>query len=126
MKKTITCIVCPNGCTLDISYDQDAQGKVTISQVTGNLCKRGVEYAQQEMTDPRRTIASSVLVRNGDLPLVSVRTSGAIPKNQIFDVMKEIRKVEVDAPVKAGTVIIPDVLHLGVDIIATKDVASNQ
>ena len=41
---------------------------------------------------------------------------------RIFDVMKEVRKVTVAAPVSAGDVIIKDVLGLGVDIIATKDV----
>ena len=58
----------------------------------------------------------------GDLPLASVRLSGVIPKDRIFDVMAEIRKVEVTAPVHEGDVVIADVLGLGVDVIVTKDV----
>ena len=126
MNKELTCIVCPNGCDLHITYSQDAQGKITVEAVTGNLCKRGEEYARQELTDPKRTIASSVLVKGGDLPLVSVRTDKAIPKARIFDVMAEIRKCTVEAPVTAGTVLIPNVLGLGADIIATKDVGRKE
>ncbi len=126
MNKELTCIVCPNGCDLHITYRQDEKGKITVEAVTGNLCKRGEEYACQELTDPKRTIASSVLVKGGELPLVSVRTDRAIPKARIFDVMAEIRQCTVEAPVAAGTVLIPNVLGLGADIIATKDVGKGK
>lgn len=36
--------------------------------------------------------------------------------------MEEIRKCQVKAPVRAGTVLIPNVLGLGADVIATKTV----
>lgn len=126
MNKDLTCIVCPNGCDLHIIYSQDEKGTITVESVAGNLCKRGEEYARQELTAPKRTIASSVLVRGGNLPLVSVRTDKAIPKARIFDVMTEIRKCTVEAPIAAGTVLIPDVLGLGADIIATKDVGKKE
>lgn len=122
MTKDITCIVCPNGCTLHIDYEQSADHKIQVKAVTGYTCKRGLEYANQEMTDPKRTIASSVLVEGGEAPLVSVRTNGPIPKAKIFAVMAEIQKTTLQAPVKAGTVVLADVLGLGVDVIATKTV----
>lgn len=121
MNKEMTCIVCPNGCTLQLDYEI-REGKPVLKKVTGNLCSRGEEYARQELLAPKRTIASSVLVEGGELPLVSVRTRGAIPKEQIFPVMEEIRKCQVKAPVRAGTVLIPNVLGLGADVIATKTV----
>lgn len=121
MNKEMTCIVCPNGCTLQLDYEI-REGKPVLEKVTGNLCPRGEEYARQELLVPKRTIASSVLVEGGELPLVSVRTRGAIPKEQIFPVMEEIRKCQVKAPVRAGTVLIPNVLGLGADVIATKTV----
>lgn len=123
MTKDITCIVCPNGCTLHIDYEQNAENNILVKAVTGYTCKRGLEYANQEMTDPKRTIASSVLVKGGDAPLVSVRTNGPIPKAKIFDVMTEIKHVTLQAPLKAGTVVLPNVLDLGVDVIATKDIS---
>ena len=73
MNKEMTCIVCPNGCTLKLDYEI-REGKPVLAKVTGNLCPRGLEYARQELLAPKRTIASSVLVEGGELPLVSVRT----------------------------------------------------
>lgn len=121
MNKEMTCSVCPNGCTLKLDYEI-REGKPVLAKVTGNLCPQGLEYARQELLAPKRTIASSVLVEGGELPLVSVRTRGAIPKEKISDVMEEIRKCRVKAPVAAGTVLLSNVLGLGADVIATKTV----
>ena len=119
MKRTFTCIVCPNGCEIDAEYDG-----TNVLSVTGNLCPKGKTYVTQELVDPRRTIASSVRVTGGELPLASVRLTQPIPKARIFDVMREIDKVTLSAPVAIGDVVIPDVLGLGSDVIVTKDVAS--
>ena len=124
MNKELTCIVCPNGCDLHIAYEKSAE-TIEVLSVEGALCKRGETYARQELIAPKRSIASSVLV-GGELPLVSVRTKGVIPKNMIFPVMKEIRKTVVKAPVEEGSVLIPDVLGLGIDVIATKRVEKKQ
>ena len=117
MKRTFTCIVCPNGCEMEAEYE----GTNVIS-VTGNLCPKGRDYVTQELVDPRRTIASSVIVKGGILPLTSVRTNRAIPKDRIFDVMAEINKVTLTAPVHIGDVVIKNVLGLGSDVIVTKHI----
>ena len=75
MLREMTCIVCPNGCDLEIQVED---GKVL--SVKGALCRRGEAYAEQEITDPRRNIATSVLVDGGELPLASVRLTAPIPK----------------------------------------------
>lgn len=93
-----------------------------IASVTGNTCAKGEAYVTQEIENPMRNIATSVLIDGGELPLASVRLSGMIPKDRIFDVMGEIRKVEMPAPVHESDVAIADVLGLGVDVIVTKDV----
>lgn len=111
--KELTCIVCPNGCHLQV--EQHGENIV----VEGNLCKRGEVFAINELTCPMRTIASTVKTTFKDYPVISVRVSGGIPKAKIFDVMQEIQKVIVDHPVQIGDIIIQDVCHLGVDIIAT-------
>ena len=115
MLKTFICIRCPNGCEVAV----DTQSFETL----GNLCPKGAEYAREELTGPMRTIASSMLVEGGDHPLVSVRLSKPVPKARIFPVMEQIRKSKAQAPVKAGTVLVPDVLGLGSDVIATTSVA---
>lgn len=112
-----TCIVCPNGCEMEARLENGQ-----IIEIQGASCPRGESYARQEILDPRRTIASSVLVRNGALPLVSVRLNQPVPKNRIFDVMREISKQELDAPVACGTCVISNVLGLGSDVIVTKSV----
>ncbi|MBQ2106570.1 MAG: DUF1667 domain-containing protein [Lachnospiraceae bacterium] len=117
MNRTLTCIICPNGCELEIAYEGDQ-----ILSVTGNKCPKGAEYAEQEIKNPMRTIASSVKLTNGTMPLVSVRVNGPIPKAKIMDVMAVISETSVDAPVKIGDVVIADVLGLGVDVVATRNV----
>ena len=92
--------------------------------MVGAMCKRGDAYVNQEVVDPKRNIATSVKVIGGDIPLVSVRITDVIPKKEIFNVMDEIKKIEAVAPVKIGQILIEDVLNLGVDVIATKDVDS--
>ncbi|OON84805.1 molybdopterin oxidoreductase [Oribacterium sp. C9] len=121
MKRTFTCIVCPNGCEITADYEE-REGAVEVIAVNGNLCPKGKEYVAQELTDPRRTIASSVRVESGEFPLVSVRLTSPIPKNRIFDAMEEIKKCSVKAPVVSGTVLIHDILGLGSDVVITKDV----
>jgi len=117
MKKVYTCIICPNGCEIEAEIvDQ------SIFSLTGASCKRGTEYVEQELTDPQRTIATSVLVEAGELPLVSVKLTSAIPKNRISDVMKEIKTIKLVAPVEIEQVIIKNVLGLNSDVIATKTV----
>lgn len=111
--KEFTCIVCPRGCRLTIDDNMN---------VTGNTCPRGKEYAISEVTNPVRTITSSVRVTNREDLLVSVKTSGAIPKGKIFQVMAEINKIGVKAPCKIGQVVLSNVLDLGVDIVITKNI----
>lgn len=118
MKRTLTCIICPNGCEMEL--EQGEGGSLTLR---GAGCPRGEAYARQEMTDPQRTIASSVRLRNGELPLVSVRLSRPVPKRDIFPIMEEIRKAELEAPVRIGQCVIANVLGTGSDVIVTKNVA---
>lgn len=47
-----------------------------------------------------------------------------IPKDRIFDAMAQIRRCKVTAPVKAGAVVIRDLLGLGCDVIVTKTVGA--
>jgi CxxC motif-containing protein len=95
---------------------------INVLSVTGHLCPKGKSYVTQELIDPQRTIATSVCVEGGVLPLVSVRTASAIPKDRIFDVMAEINKQMLTAPVHIGDVVIENVLGLGSDVIVTKNI----
>ena len=121
MKRTFTCIVCPNGCEIEAEYEG-----TEVRSVTGNLCPKGKKYVTQELVDPRRTIATSVRVLGGTLPLASVRLTNAIPKDRIFDAMDAINRQTLTAPVKIGDVVIKGILGLDSDVIATKNIEKAQ
>ena len=116
--RKLVCIVCPRGCTLEISEEN---GEYDIS---GNSCKRGRDFAVSEMTEPKRTICSTVRTVFPDVPVLPVRVSAEIPKDRIFDVMKEINSFLLEKHVARGEAVIENVLGLGVDIIATSDICS--
>lgn len=118
MIKKYTCIICPNGCEIKATIE----GTDTITSIEGATCKKGEEYVKQELINPQRNIASSVLVKDGILPLASVRLTKSIPKKYIFNVMNEIKKVRLEAPVKINQVAIKNVLNLSSDVIVTKNV----
>ena len=114
MEKQLICICCPKGCHLNVDAENGS--------VTGNGCKRGIEYGINEVTNPVRVVTSTVKVSNGELPVVTVKTRNPIPKELNFKCMEEINKTVVEAPVKIGDIIIKNVLETGVDIIATRNI----
>lgn len=115
MKRTMTCIECPQGCSLEI----EADGSRVIS-VTGHKCRRGDKYARQEIEAPKRTLTTSVLTKGLELKMLPVRTSGPIPRERLFDAMDAVKRLTVTSPVKAGSVIATDLLGLGVDLVACR------
>ena len=111
--KELTCIVCPRGCRLKVDDNME---------VTGNACPRGTIYAINELTNPTRTITSSIRVSNRPYTLVSVKTDKPVPKDKMFDVMKEIDKLSIDAPTRIGQVVLANVLGTDSNIVITKDI----
>jgi CxxC motif-containing protein len=116
-KKDMVCIACPLGCKMQIQTL--VNGKTTF-KISGNKCSRGEKYAIDELTNPTRMVTSTVIIKNGHLSRLPVRTSSAIPKDKIFECMKTLEEVEVEGPVKSGEVIIKNLLGLNIDIIATR------
>ena len=112
MKRELTCIVCPIGCQLTVELEN---GKVTA--VGGNTCPRGKVYAENECTNPQRTITSTVKCSDGSM--VAVKTDRTIPKEKMFECMEIINNKILDLPVSIGDVIIEDVF--GSNIVATQN-----
>ena len=115
--REMICICCPMGCRLEVD-DSD----VNNIKVTGNTCPRGAKYAKDEVVCPKRMVTSIAEVKGGTIRMVSVKTSDAIPKDRMFDALKLLDGLSVQAPVVKNQVIVKDILGLGVDFIATKDV----
>jgi len=98
-----TCVVCPNGCALQVEVSEGEETKVL--SVTGNLCPRGDAWARQEVENPLRTISTNVLVKGGTLPVASVRTLDAVPLARIKDVRNSLRSIVLQAPVHIGDIV---------------------
>ncbi len=114
--KEFTCVSCPMGCMLEARSGLNGEFKIS-----GNRCKRGLVYGLQEMKDPRRNISSTVAVKGAEINSLPVKTEKPIPKNKIFEVMKEINHIIVESPINVGDVIIENVLGTGVNIVATRN-----
>ncbi|WP_195269112.1 DUF1667 domain-containing protein [Eubacterium sp. 1001713B170207_170306_E7] len=114
--REMTCITCPNGCRLTV---EETEGRIVV---TGNQCPKGEAFAISELTNPMRTISTTVRTTSPAVPVVPVRVSGEIPKARIFEVMAAINRLTVTAPVGRGAVLAADVLGLGVDVVVTSDV----
>lgn len=112
--KELICIVCPKGCHLKVDENQNYK-------VTGNSCPRGAEYGAKELTHPTRTITSTVKITNAALPRVSVKTNRDVDKQLIWDIMKCLDEVCVEAPVHRGDVVVENICDSGADIVITKD-----
>lgn len=118
--KELTCVVCPNGCPILVNVEDDAIPVVT--EIQGTVCKRGKEWAHQEIENPLRTIASSVPVQNGDSLMASVRTDRPIPLAKILQVIDAIKRVTVTAPVTIGDVILRNPADCDTNIVATRSI----
>ena len=115
MVKELVCINCPMSCHLKVTLEGSE-----VVKVEGNTCPRGDRYAHAELTNPMRMVTSTVEIEHGMYHCLPVITSGEIPKDKMFDVMKEIQKTKVCAPIHVNDIIIKNICGLGVDIIASK------
>jgi len=113
----VTCILCPVGCKIIVEIKD---GEITELRNAG--CKRGRDYAEQEIKSPVRDFFTTVRVKGGKIPVVSVRSTGPIPKRMLMRCASKLAEIVVPAPVRIGDVIVKNMMNLGVDIIATKNV----
>ena len=113
MTKNLTCIICPRGCNMKVEIED---GKVI--KVEGNTCNRGYDYAVSEVTNPVRTVTSTIRLENGSM--IPVKTDKPISKDLIFKCMEEINKVNIKHPIKMGQVLIENILDTGINVIATE------
>ena len=100
--RVMNCIMCPMGCEMTVTIENGA-----VTNVTGNTCPRGAKYANDEVTAPKR--------------MLTVVSTNVLPKERIMDCARFLRSVKVTAPIKTGDVVVKDILGLGVDIIASRD-----
>ena len=116
MGKKFTCIVCPVSCTLRV-YQKEEN-----IIVEGNSCKRGKVFGENEFINPKRMLTTTVKVVGSNLKRLPIISSDEIPKDRIFEIVQEIYKISVEAPIKRGQTIIENICGTGVDIIASRSI----
>ncbi len=111
----LVCIVCPKGCHLRVDEQNGYR-------VTGNDCPRGEEYGKKELTNPTRVVTSTVAITGASINRLPVKTDRDIPKKDMMRTMQLLSAVSVSAPIRTGDVILNNILGLGINIVATRDV----
>jgi len=120
-KRSLTCIICPLGCKIEVEL---SDGKVF--NIEGNACDRGLSYAKEECTSPKRVLTTLVRVKGGLLPVTSVKTTKPIPKALIFTVQKELSSIVLEAPLDIGNVVMRNILDTGADVVVTRSIKKVQ
>jgi CxxC motif-containing protein len=114
--RSFTCIGCPIGCPLQLSHE----GREII-EIEGASCNRGAKYAQQEFTDPRRGMSTTVAISGARWQRLPVKVTAPIPKDRVLEAARVIHALRVKAPVKRGEVLLDDLLgEKGIQVVATR------
>lgn len=77
-------------------------------KVTGNTCPRGEKYAIAELTHPTRTLTTTVKVANREVVYLPVKTSAPISKEKLFEAMKTLSGVSINAPIEQGDIVLQE------------------
>ncbi len=117
--QSVLCIGCPTGCSGEVVIEDGV-----VVEMHGYTCKRGRAYVAEEVVAPKRMVTTTVRVNDGALALLPVVSDRPVPKNSIFACLGQLRKVTVTAPVAADSVVLADVLGLGVNFVAARDCPS--
>jgi len=135
--RSLTCIVCPIGCSLDVNESGgiENQNEADIS-VTGNRCARGVVYAIEEIRAPKRIVTATVssadaqdskqTIFSNSIKRIPVKTSSPCLREKIPSLLRDIYKIKLNLPVKAGDIVIENWNNEGIDVIATRTVNIEQ
>ena len=120
MKQQLICINCPRGCHLDVEVSED--GSLSVQ---GNNCPRGVTYATQELTAPRRVVTAVVATDSLAKPYLPVRTGQAFPKERIPELLNALYRRRVFSPVRMGDVVWANALDTGIDVVASASLSDD-
>ena len=109
----LICITCPRGCHLKVDENNDYA-------VSGNACPRGAVYGKNEILNPVRVVTSTVKTSVKAESRCPVKTNGAIPKGKMFEAMRLLDDIVLDAPINVGDVVIADLFGTGIDFVTCK------
>jgi CxxC motif-containing protein len=79
-----------------------------------------LEYAEKEIHDPVRIVTTTVALDEASEPLLPVKTDKGVPRDLAFEVIQKASALVISAPVRAGDVLVENILNTGVNLIATR------
>ncbi|HAX17734.1 MAG TPA: hypothetical protein DCY00_03960 [Actinobacteria bacterium] len=115
--KKLTCISCPEGCILDVTIDN-----FRISSISGNKCKKGILFAENEIFNPTRILTTTISIDSEDYSRLPVRSNIAVPKENIFTIIRKLKTIKIKAPVKMGDIVFKESNNPEVSIIASMSI----
>lgn len=115
MKKEMICVNCPVGCHLVVEVEDG-----NVLSVTGNRCPKGEAYGRQECIQPMRYLTTTVRIHGAIHRVLPVISEKEIPLEVMQSAMEEVRKIEVEAPVHEGDVVLDNLAGTGVKLIASR------
>lgn len=107
-RDTITCTVCPNGC--QIKWDENSRSYL------GNACPRGMVFAEQERSDPKRNVTTTVPVKGERQSLRPVRTKTPVSRDEVLQLAEKLRTISILPSVKSGETVFTYRSRAGEDI----------
>jgi len=120
MKKEFICIVCPVSCSLTV---EEADGLLTVK---GNQCKRGRNFGENEFRNPQRMLTTTMKIAGGTVKRLPVISTDEVPKEKLFELVRELYGMTLQSPVKRGDVVVKNIGNTGVDIIATRTIKNQK
>ncbi|MCL5770919.1 MAG: DUF1667 domain-containing protein [Actinobacteria bacterium] len=115
MNKKMKCIVCPIGCVILVDFNEKTK---EIMSFSGNECKRGIKFIKDETTRPVRLLTTTIKINSVAHNRLPVRSNVPIPKEKMLEMVREVKKININIPVKAGQVIADNFMGLGIKILS--------
>ncbi|HHW08361.1 MAG TPA: DUF1667 domain-containing protein [Firmicutes bacterium] len=115
------CIGCPIGCRLTVEHEGEQ-----IKDITGFACRRGRDFAEKEHTDPRRVVTTTVTLAGGqNIARLPVKSEKPVRKSEVPVICQKLQNMVVQAPVRIGQVVLPGATSDGINVVATRHVATS-
>jgi CxxC motif-containing protein len=113
MNKKVTCIICPEGCTITGYFNSNK-----LILMKGYKCKRGKKFALEEIIDAKRVLTTTIRINSKKFNRLPVKSSKPVSKNRINELVREVKKLKVSPCVRRGDVLAKNLLESGADIIS--------
>jgi CxxC motif-containing protein len=118
---TFTCIKCPLGCQIELTEEGG-----TIKTIEGHTCPQGELYVKEEFSHPVRMVTTTIVVIDGVLPRLPVRSERPVPRSLVKECVSKLSGVQVKAPVRCGDIIYENILDTGVHILASRNLEKKE